>query len=77
MSTFDRMKAYGDHEYDSFDTFMAWNKQCIDELDNDDRVWLCKRISRRAIALMDEEYCSSHYATNIYFDKHVCIMNPR
>ena len=81
-STFDRMKAYGDYECDSFDTFMAWNKQCIDELNNDDRVWvtgLCKRISRRAVSLMDEEYCSSHYATNIYFDKnkHVCIMNPR
>ena len=80
--TFERMKSYGDYDCPSFDEFHAWNRQCIADLNEEDRMWvegLCKRISKRAIFLMDEEYCSSHNATNIYFDmsKNVCIMNPR
>ena len=80
--TFERMQRYGDYESPSFKEFMAWNLKCIADLNDEDRLWvtgLCKRISKRAIFLMDEEYASANDATNIYFDKNknVCIMNPR
>ena len=80
--TFERMQSHGDYDCPSFEKFMAWNLKCIDELNDEDRIWitgLCKRINKRSIYLMDEEYASASDATNIYFDKNknVCIMTPR
>lgn len=81
--TFERMQSYGDYdEFASFDEFMEWNLQCIADLDDDDRIWLmglCKRISKKAISMMDEEYCSSRDVSNIYFDKkkNVHVVCPR
>ena len=82
MDTFERMQNYGDYDCPSFEEFQAWNLQCIADLDAEDRVWitgLCKRISKRALKLMDEETCSAHTAYWFYFDKdkNVCIVNPR
>lgn len=80
--TFDRMKAYGDYECNSFEEFQRWNEKCIADLNEDDRVWvtgLCKRIQKNKVRLMDEESCSVFTANCIYFDndKNVCIVNPR
>lgn len=81
-NTFDRMKAYGDYDCNSFEEFLAWNKQCIADLDDEDSAWvtgLCKRIQKNKVCLMDEESCSVFTANCIYFDndKNVCIVNPR
>lgn len=80
--TFDRMKAYGDYECNSFEEFQRWNEKCIADLNEDDRVWvtgLCKRIEKKKLFMMDEEPCSVHRAYCFYFDKNknVCIVNPR
>ena len=81
--TFERMQSYGDYdEFATFDTFLEWNLKCIVDLDDEDRVWvagLCKRISKNAMYMMDEEYCSSHDVSNIYFDKNknVHVVCPR
>jgi len=81
--TFERMQGYGDYdEFPTFDAFMEWNLQCIADLDDEDRVWvtgLCKRISKKAISMMDEEYGSSHDVSNIYFDKNknIHVVCPR
>ena len=71
--TFERMQNYGDYdEFATFDAFMEWNLKCIVDLDDEDRTWvagLCKRISKNAISMMDEESCYSHEVSYIYFDK--------
>lgn len=81
--TFERMQSYGDYdEFPTFDTFMEWNLQCITDMDEEDRVWvtgLCKRISKKAISMMDEEYASAHNVYYFYFNKKkdVCVVCPR
>ena len=81
--TFERMQSYGDYdEFPAFDAFMEWNLQCIADMDEEDRVWLtglCKRISKKAISMMDEEYGSAHDVYYFYFNKKkaVCVVCPR
>lgn len=80
--TFKRRQDYGDYECPSFEEFHAWNLQCIADLDMEDSAWLtglCKRISKKALSIMDEESCSVFRAYGFYFDKNknICIVNPR
>lgn len=81
--TFERMQSYGDYtEFGTFDEFKTHNLQCIADLDEEDRVWvtgLCKRISKRTLCMMDEEYASSHDVWNFYFDKkkNIHVVCPR
>jgi len=87
---FDRMK----HEHEScsdyrglytdmsYDEFVSWNIKCINELSNEDIVWLsglCKRIKENIIILQDMESCVRFTADSFFFDcsKKIVIVNPR
>jgi len=64
----------------SYDEFVLWNIKCINELTNDDIVWLsglCKRI--KEIHLQDMESCAKFTADSFFFDcnKKIVIVNPR
>jgi hypothetical protein len=67
---------------DSFETFVQYNLQCIDELDSSDAncyAKLCKNIADKKIMLCDEESCVEFEAYTFYFNyqKEFVIMNPR
>lgn len=68
--------------WESYDKFLEWNTQCLEELTPDDAIWLtglCKRIKGGKIKLMDEESCSKFEAYAFFIDsnKKIVIVNPR
>ena len=81
--TFDRaMSQSDDFVFKDYDTFMEFNKNCINELTDKEKDWLCVlclKIGKHKINLVDEENCVEMKATNFYFNmqKEICILNPR
>lgn len=66
----------------SYKDFMIWNIRCINELGEEDWLWLlklCQKIENKRICLQDDESCATFTAHAIYFDKNerLCITNPR
>ena len=80
---FERMLS---HEIDfhgmTYDEFIYWNITCINELPNEDILWisgLCKRMKEELIFLQDMESCTNFEADSFYFtfNKKIVIVNPR
>lgn len=66
----------------SYDGFVNWNKKCINESSNDDKlffVMICKKINNKELGQMDMESCVVFDSSNVYFDKNkkLIIVNPR
>lgn len=81
---YERMKSQNDECYDnmSYEEFIAWNVECINELSNDDMAWLaglCQRIKVGLLKLQDMESCAQFEADGFFFDmrKKLVIINPR
>jgi hypothetical protein len=81
--TFDRIVSYSDtYPFADYDTFMEFNKNCINELNDKEKDWLCVlclKFGKQKVNLVDEENCVEMKATNFYFNmqKEICIVNPR
>jgi len=81
--TFERMKQMKDDvNHSSYQEFLAFNIQCINELTDDDKSWLivlCKKLKANMISLVDTEHCQEFEADTFYFNnkKKLCIANPR
>ena len=80
---FERLTDQNDNYTDmSYNSFMDWNIQCINELTNKDRLWLtglCTRMGQNSIRIMDLESCVAFPASHFYFDhkKRICIINQQ
>lgn len=81
--TFDRKK-YDDSDFtfETYDDFVTFTKNCINEQTDDDKIWLyklCQMIKGNKINLVDEESCFEFTADTFYFNmkKQICIVNPR
>jgi hypothetical protein len=81
--TFDRMKNIRDDvNHSSYQEFLTFNIQCINELTDDDKTWiigLCKKLKSNMICLVDTEHCQEFEGDTFYFNnqKKLCIANPR
>ena len=82
--TFERMKTFNGNPWEeiTYAEFILWNINCFREFDNDEKkdiLQICKLISSKRIALVDEEHCQECTASAIYFNKNkkLCIVNPR
>ena len=83
--SFERMQAIecsGVNSFVSYDDFVMWNKQCLNELPFDDHVWMlgfCKRLKDCKIGMMDLEDCGIWTADAFFYDndKKLCIVHPR
>jgi hypothetical protein len=66
----------------SYTQFLDWNIKCIDELSDEDKLFLrilCNKISNKNIGQMDLESCVVFTTCSIFFDKNkkLIIVNPR
>ena len=64
----------------SYQSFVNWNIQCINECTDEVRAWmsiLCTRMGNNSIRIMDLEICTAYSASHLYFDHHkrLCIVN--
>jgi hypothetical protein len=81
--TFDRMKNHNDDINNlTYQEFLAFNIQCINELTDDDKTWLmvlCRKLKSNMICLVDTEHCQEFEGDTFYFNnkKKLCITNPR
>jgi len=71
-----------DYEDETYDEFMAWNLQCIEDLSEKSLAWitqLCVMIGSGDITTMDMEDCHEWRASGMYFNRHsnICIFHPR
>ena len=81
--SFDRMRDMNeDLDFSNYKKFLEHNIQCINELPDDDKMWLhtlCKKLKSKMINLVDNEHCVEFGADSFYFNKNkkLCISNPR
>ena len=81
--TFDRKKDDDDKfTFETYDEFVTFNKNCINEQTDDNKLWLyklCQMIKGDKINLVDEESCVEFTAHCFYFnhENKLCITNPR
>jgi hypothetical protein len=81
--TFDRKKDDdGRFSFETYDEFVTFNKNCINEQTDESKIWLyklCQMIKGGKINLVDEESCVEFEADTFYFNmkKQICIVNPR
>ena len=80
--TFDRMKDMKTNVIQSYQEFLSFNIQCINELTDDDKTWLivlCQKLKSNMIRLVDTEHCQEFEGDTFYFNnkKKLCITNPR
>jgi hypothetical protein len=83
-SDYERMKDLSDVYYGemSYEQFIAWNVECINELSYEDTVWLtglCQRMKAGLVKLQDMESCAQFEADGFFFNdkKKLIIVNPR
>ena len=67
---------------ETYYSFLAWNKSCLQELSLDDVKWvwgLCERMNNNKIGMMDMEDCGIWEADAIFYDqkKNLVIVHPR
>lgn len=58
--------------HDNYEAFIQWNKECFNDLLNDDYTWingLCKRFTKGSINIIDNQSCSNFTASKVFFDK--------
>jgi len=83
--SFQRMKdleCSGVNIFVTYDDFIIWNKQCLNELPFDEHVWilgLCTRLKSSKICMMDLEDCGIWTADAFFYDKDkkLCVVHPR
>jgi hypothetical protein len=66
----------------SYEEFIAWNVECINDLSYEDTVWLtglCQRMKAELLKLQDMESCAQFEADGFFFNdkKKLIIVNPR
>ena len=66
----------------SYESFIDWNMQCLNELADSQLDWLvklCNQMKTNQICLMDIDSCAIFKAFAIYYtkDKKLCIVNPQ
>jgi hypothetical protein len=66
----------------SYEQFIAWNVECINELSIEYTVWLtglCQRMKAGIVKLQDMESCAQFEADGFFFNdkKKLIIVNPR
>jgi len=79
---FSRMATLHGSKHNTYDDFMRWNMEAVDNLSEEaynHLYYTCVLIKRSKLTLMDQESCISFTADSFYFDenKNVCITNPR
>ena len=87
--SFNRLKEYDEYneyyewkEFESYEEFLLHNKNCIDNLNDNDTIFiheLCNKIRFNKIKTTDEENFITWGASSIYFDteNRLVIMHPR
>lgn len=72
----------GIYPVETYHSFLAWNKSCLEELSFEDVKWvwgLCDRLNKKSISTMDMEDCGIWMADSIFYDlkKKLVIVHPR
>ena len=72
----------GIYQEETYHSFLAWNKSCLEELPFEDVNWvwgLCRRLNKAEIGMMDMECCGIWEADTIFYDrnKRLVIVHPR
>ncbi len=80
--TFERMKNDEDPGFENYEEFYDYNKSIIINLSKKEKDWLifmCNKMKKNVLKLVDEESCVEFYAYCFYYNKkkELCIMNPR
>jgi len=74
-----RLKYY---EEKCYNAFVKWNRKCVESMNNTDLnhlAWICGKMAKCELKLMDEESGACFHAHAFFFDqeKNLVITNPR